>query len=130
MYIQPVSRYTNFYDQPAIGNLYREYQGAVNGAEVTFRVDDVATNKRLHVWMKRTSDFVMGTVKLAVVAQGKVFLSSNMNLTTSYQDFYIDIDKTYLKAGNMYTLRILAASDNSNWNVGRVYVDDFSVENV
>jgi hypothetical protein len=129
MYIQPVSRYTSYYDQPAVAALYKEWQGAVNGAEITFRVDD-SSSKRLKVWMKRTSDFdAGGTVKLAVITQGKVFITSPLSVTTDYQQFSIDIDGAYLKAGCLYTLRVLVSAKNELWNSGRVYVDDFSVEN-
>jgi hypothetical protein len=130
MYIQPVTRYTSYYDQPAVAALYKEWQGAVNGAELTFAVADVATDKRLKVWIKRTSDFSMGTVKLAVIANGKVFITAPLDVTTDYQEFYIDIDKNYVKAGNLYTLRVLASAKNEAWNTGRVYVDDFSVESI
>jgi hypothetical protein len=127
MYVAPWSRYTSYGDQPIISALFKEYQGAVQ-AELPFRYDS-NTNKTFKVWMKKTPDFQMGTVKFAIVANnGKVYYSDNCNLTTDYQQFAITVDKAFFTVNCFYALRILVSAKNEVWNAGRVFIDDFSIE--
>ena len=127
MYVAPWGRYTNYLDQPIYSSRFKEYQGAVQ-AELPFRYDS-STNKTLKVWMKSTPDFKMGTIKFAIVANnGKVYYSDNLNVTNDYQQFSITVDKVYFTVNCFYSLRILVSAKNEVWNAGKVYIDDFSIE--
>jgi hypothetical protein len=127
MYIQPQGRFTSYYDQPMFSARFKEFQGATQG-EIQFRYEGT-NNKVLKVWMKKTSDLVMGTIKFAVVANsGKVYYSDNLNLTSDYQQFSLPINAADFTTDGYYSLRILVSPKNEVWNIGKVYVDDFSIE--
>jgi hypothetical protein len=129
MYLQPFSRYTNYYDQLGIATKHKKWQAPLSG-RINFRVDNVASDKRLTVYVKKTADFTLGEIYLAVPVNNRIVYAYALDVTTDYKAFTIDLDKDELTAGAFYTLMVCACARNDVWNAGKVYVDDFSVADI
>lgn len=98
--------------------------------DMSFYCNDNATDKKITIFLKRTSDF-SGIAKLAITGADVFYLESEQyTLEETYTEYSLILPKENIVANEMYRFFILVFSNRDAVSSGSVYADDFAVTDI